>query len=680
MNIRRSAQWRQRPGVLLLALYALTGSVAFADTAPLHDQAVLVELSPNTETPAASASYVSSGGWAVSSGQFLDAATYVFDLGTTGSVSQATLRLPIDAVFPQNGAAPIRISFFADDGFIAASDYGIGFNVPIAELDVAGLSSIEVDVTGAVNAVIQSSRYVGFRVTSAVDPGSVDAEKTPNYTGARFGASVALDFTQGAAPTLGGDTTQFDGFTLQVPVIEVPLNGDVNAQFRLVDPNAGIFQLTHAVISGDSSGPPPLSGPQLLNCEAFSPPDNTEVVAGTATYSLNSEILDVPSVNFNNSQVSVRLEYIEGSDPLLFETLAVQPVQSGPSDSLLSALGGGLVVEPSQDFIPLCHGWVLMGDFLRNRVVERNLINGETGATYLFNTSPDQFTLDADNNLVYMTVHPESERLYRLDLETGKIDWNPVSQVISNADNTGSFEYTFGLRDLTLGENGNVFAIMYDGAQFDPGNGIPFASTGLWLGLLNSNANLLIPSIPLEQPIRIEYDPVLDHVFLATESNLATFNFNPGSNELGFVQGTDIAVGSGCTDFDISPDGTRLAYTCPQGNYGIEDDTSIADMDPESYFNNDGAWVFENTPISATFNADGTLLIGTDNERLYFYDVVRHLILEDFEMGLLEGETVRKIRLSRDGQLLYIFLDNSIRADNSKFYWMPMPAISGTPL
>ena len=99
---------------------------------------------------------------------------------------------------------------------------------------------------------------------------------------------------------------------------------------------------------------------------------------------------------------------------------------------LISALDGGLIVEPSQDFVSLCHGWVLIGDAIRNRVVERNILSGETGATYSFNTVPDQFTLDDANGIVYMTVHPESERLYRLNLNTGVISWNPVTQTFSN--------------------------------------------------------------------------------------------------------------------------------------------------------------------------------------------------------------------------------------------------------
>ncbi|MEQ8955900.1 MAG: hypothetical protein RL120_17335, partial [Gammaproteobacteria bacterium] len=301
---------------------------------------------------------------------------------------------------------------------------------------------------------------------------------------------------------------------------------------------------------------------------------------------------------------------------------------------------------------------------------------------YPFNTVPDQFTLDEVNGRVFMTVHPESERLYKLDLNTGVIEHPQVLQTFVRAG--GSWTYRFSLRDIALGENGNVFALMLDGAGIDPEiTDLPFTDTRLWLGLMDPDATFLIESIPLLEPIRVEYEPVENNLFLSTASNLATFDYNPLTHGLTFITGTDIQVGDNCTDFQVSPDGTRLAYTCPLGNRPRESqdgEFSIVDMNPRSYYDSDGEWFLGSSPVSATFNADGTLLVATDNESLFFYDVATHLILEDFELGLLEGEAIRKIRISRDGNLLYLFLNNELHAENSKFYWMNMPAITGTPL
>ena len=562
---------------------------------------------------------------------------------------------------------------YSDNGVVEYTDYSVGFVAAIAEVDAVGLTQIDIDVTGAVNSALKTSQFVAFRIRSGVLPTSVSATSLPAWTGVKFRSNYSLSFTPGAVPVVAKDGARFDGFTLEVQNVDVPSIGEVALQMQMVDANELIFQLTEAAVTGTGVSAPPLSGVDLLNCSAFSPPPVTDVAVGASSYSINSGILDVPSVNFNNEQLSFRLEYIEGSDPLLFETLSIGAVQSGPSDAAISALGGGLLTESSQDFVPLCHGWVLIGDSLRNRVVERNLISGQTGKTYSFSQKPDQFTVDEANGAIYMTVHPETQRLYRLDLDTGAITSNSISQDI------GGFIYRWSLRDLALGEDGNVFALMYDNIQTDPGGGVPFTSTGLWLGLMDGQGDFLTQSIDLADPVRVEYDPVLDHVFLATESNLATFDFDSGTNALTFVDGTDISVGSGCTDFTTSPDGTRIAYSCPNGNRSTQD-FSIVDMAPDDYFDSDGEWFLGSAPVSATFNKAGTILIATDNDKLYFFDVVTHLILEDFELGLLEGESIKKIRLSLDGEYLIVFLSNELHAENSKFYWMPMPAITGTPL
>lgn len=675
----------------------LSTSAAFADFAILIDTGVMVESNPTIveppddfEPPAVvepitgdskNASYVSTGGWAVTGADFIDATAIVFDFGSTTSVANATLRLPIETAFAQNGVVPIEVYFYADNGVVEYTDYSIGFTVPITEIDAAALTHIELDVAGAVNATLNASQYVGFRVTSSVAPGEVLQDSFPPWAGVKFSEDMQLEFSPGTPPEVPKDSVNFDGYTLEVPNVEVPGLGTAYVQLRLVDPNTLLYQLTDSELTDEGGVLPPLSGIDLFDCAAFEPPDSSGVGEGVSTYSINAGVLDIPSVNFNEEQIAIRLEYIEGSDPWIFETLSLGGVQSGPSDAVISALAGGLIVEPTQDFVPLCHGWVLIGDSIRNRVVERNILSGETGATYAFNTAPDQFTLDSDAGVVYMTVHPESERLYALDINTGTVKWNRVTQTLPGLPGFPPHTYSWALRDLALGEDGNIFAMMYDSIRDDPEGGVPFTDTGLWMGLMDGDANFVDGSIiPLQDPIRIEYDSVRDHVFLATESNLATFIFDPADSSIDFVEGTDQAVGSGCTDFSISPDGNRLAYSCPNGNRSGTPDFGILDMNPLAYFDIDGEWFLGSSPVSATFNAEGTLLFATDNERMYVFDVVTHLILEDFELGLLEEEKIRKIRLSRDGQIILVYLDNTIHVDSSKFYWMPVPDINGTPL
>ncbi len=688
-------------------LLLLPVHLAWADLADLVDVAVLVETDPQEDVlvedvpegtvtgsgqslaPRRDASYVSSGGFAVTGKDFIDAYTMVFDLGETTSVSGATLKLYILEVFEQNGAASVKLEFFSDNGVIEFTDYSIGFPQRIGQTNAAGQTEIQFDVTGPVNSALNTGRYIGFRVTSTLATAAIDSELFPAFAGVRFFENESqLEFVPGAPPATNPAFGFFDGYTLEVPNIDIPTVGEVYAQFQLVDANNQLFRLNIADITGEATAVPPLSGLELFNCEAFTPPTGADTASAASTYSVNSGVLDIPDTTFQGEQFSVRMEYIEGTTaPFLFELLTFGEINTTPLDGLDSDLTGGLSVEPTQDFIAACHGWVLIGDFIRNRFVERNLISGETGRIYQFNTSPEKMRFDESSGYVFFTVHPNSERLYRLNLANQEIVHFPLRQEIFGAPEgdgpIASYEYGFALNDIAIGENGNLFVLLIDNVQENPEQFIPFADSGKWMGLLDANGNFLIESIPLEEPERIEYDPVQNHVFLATESNLATFDFDPATNALEFVLGTDTQVGNSCTDFSISPDGNRLAYSCPQGNGVTQEDQiefSIWDMSPESYFDIDGEWFLEDSPVSAVFNQEGTILIASDNEKLYFFDVVTHLLLEDFQLGLQEGESVKKIRFSKDGEMVIILLENDLHNGTSKFLYMDTPAIFGTPL
>ena len=134
MSINRVLQ--QLLKVISLAGFLSLG-VAHADFAVLVDTAVLVEANPPLvesgegepipplpEVGAATnASYVSSGGWAVTGTLFIDATAVVFDFAAVTSVSSATLSLPIEVVYPQNGAAVLEIFFYADNGVVENTDH-----------------------------------------------------------------------------------------------------------------------------------------------------------------------------------------------------------------------------------------------------------------------------------------------------------------------------------------------------------------------------------------------------------------------------------------------------------------------------------------------------------------------------------------------------------------------------
>lgn len=652
--------------------FAASGQ-AFAAQAVLIQEAVLVESNPNPDEPVSRASYMTNDGWAVTSPTYIDAAVMVFDFGAVSSVSRAIVSLPLSALYPRGGKAPLRVFAFADDGQIDLFDYKAGSTIPVAEFDAVALAggnsnaTITLDVTGAVNSVLSSSRFVGIRVQSTAIPADV-AAAFPVWTGVKFRPLYSMEFSTGTPPALPADRPRFDGNTLSIPGLSAPGVGVFNVALTLANADSAEFVLTAAI---DITPPGSVSdagrrGVGLLNCDAFTaPPGSQTLMPGAPAYNGNTGIVDVPSVIFSGREYSLQLQYVAGSNPMRFRLVSLTEVAAGAiaPEVTITQFGGSLSIEPSQDFIPLCHGWVLIGDTANNALVERNVISGATGAVYKFNTVPDQMLLDAGAGIVYFSTHPATERMYQLDLNSGSFTHHRLREGGRN----------FIPRDMALGENGNVFTLLFDPLYEQEENGP--ATEGLWLGLFDRNGDAEVAAIPLLSPVRVEYDAQKNHVFLTTESNLVTFDFDPSTNDITVVPGTDIPVGSGCTDFSISPDGERIAYSCPQGNE-MTPHTSIVDIDPRDYYDTDGEWFLENAPTSATFDQSGQVLIATDGTKLYFFDVEKHRLHHSYALGLPVGEIVKKVRLSKDGKLVLLFIETGLNDASGKIYWVPMPAYS----
>ncbi|MFM1895812.1 MAG: hypothetical protein RLZZ385_886 [Pseudomonadota bacterium] len=114
----------------LLTAFLLAGLSfgALADKAILVAEAVLVEINPEQPAPddgediggvtppaqpaigtATKATYITSGGWAVTSAEYIDVATMVFDFGGTTSVSGASLTMDVEDTFSADGSVPIEV-------------------------------------------------------------------------------------------------------------------------------------------------------------------------------------------------------------------------------------------------------------------------------------------------------------------------------------------------------------------------------------------------------------------------------------------------------------------------------------------------------------------------------------------------------------------------------------------
>ena len=115
---------------------------------------------------------------------------------------------------------------------------------------------------------------------------------------------------------------------------------------------------------------------------------------------------------------------------------------------------GGVTLAATRDFVPLCDGWMLIGDTTNDRILIHNVIQDRQGAIYPLGSAPGDLELDEDAKLLYIAL-PDQRDLGVLDLITGELTVLPVG---------------IDIIGLSLGSAGDLFMLgrssSYDGQLY----------------------------------------------------------------------------------------------------------------------------------------------------------------------------------------------------------------------
>ena len=88
-------------------------------------------------------------------------------------------------------------------------------------------------------------------------------------------------------------------------------------------------------------------------------------------------------------------------------------------DVLEPAQGSGWIeLGATSDFVPLCNGWLMIGDVANQRIAVRNAVDGREGAYYDLPAAPGDLELDEVAKVLYVAL-PDAQKLAELDLVTG---------------------------------------------------------------------------------------------------------------------------------------------------------------------------------------------------------------------------------------------------------------------
>jgi formylglycine-generating enzyme required for sulfatase activity len=374
-------------------------------------------------------------------------------------------------------------------------------------------------------------------------------------------------------------------------------------------------------------------------------------LSGPATAGISSPLSPVTAVTGLTSagiyifQITVTdNESASSSDKV---TVTVWPAGTAPtawSGTLENAgvipVSGSIILQyPSGHFVPLCGGWVIVGNKTANDLETVHVATGQVLSRMQLTGAPARLAMDWDHETLYVTLQGVSA-LARVDHLIGDaVTYIPLSRPA---------------QDVTIGNGGLIFAILdnrglalidgpgaYVKKEFDPVFGI---------------------SAVYER----QNDQLICGVNRGSPASLNRFAFDSLEREFGASQVVD-ASGGGGGYAAVSPDGAHVAYPSTSG---------WIDYSPIDLAMKWGTWFASSGGQGVAFSPNGKYFVSTNNNDLFIFNALTHaLIHQEPGYGGYEGSA----GVSRGNKIAYGFYFDTYNKQTTRIGWYvraPIPFVN----
>jgi hypothetical protein len=308
---------------------------------------------------------------------------------------------------------------------------------------------------------------------------------------------------------------------------------------------------------------------------------------------------------------------------------------------------GVLSILPSRSLVPLCNGWVLLGDRTYNKIDLMNVVTGAVSQTYALTGAPNEMAYDSANSMLYVGLDSASA-MARINLSNGQVFNIPLSYPVSY---------------LSIGPAGKVFVESNTTNPWwdmpiqlvDGLGGVTLATyLNLDQGFLtydNAHTQLLMGQMDISS------GPLYAFAYSAPATTITqtqTINTN------GFIDG-----------LALSPDCNHMAV--------MEGGAGVVDFNPTNFNITYGSWPGGVGPQGGAFSPDSANFVtGNDvgsyagNFGVYVYSVASHAQ----EMGVTFTSSyysLNRVGFSQGGKIIYAMVGNYTTPDSYQLYWYLYP-------
>lgn len=299
-------------------------------------------------------------------------------------------------------------------------------------------------------------------------------------------------------------------------------------------------------------------------------------------------------------------------------------------------------VNDCSSIVPLCSGWIIYGDSVRNRVIVRNIISCETAFELPLSAKPNRMAYDRNTGKLFLTMI-NSTNLVKADLVSKTVTYMPMG---------GVYDY------IAIGNDQTVFLSSYYGNAAPHTIQVVDGRTG----------NILSYTGSYYDGGEIAYDPVGGGLFVGvtgiSPATLYRYTYTaPVINPTPAQNSRDL--GSNAQDLTLSPDGTRLLFSTGSGNGSSG--YSIFDVNSYNLTISNGSYDTGAYPTSAAFSPDGLQVIATNSYDVKLYDAANHTLIKTLPRAL--SGNFRFARFSQANRIIYALYRDTYGAGSYSIHW-----------
>ena len=310
---------------------------------------------------------------------------------------------------------------------------------------------------------------------------------------------------------------------------------------------------------------------------------------------------------------------------------------SGEDTSSFPPSGQASLTSTAADFIPLCNGWILLGDTNHNQVLLYNVLTQSAAQTFALSGAPGPMAYDYANSMLY--VGYGSNGLACVNISTS---------VVFN---------------ITLGSYVEQVAVV--------GPGEAIVSTGaVDVELVKTSSSTPVTTYSLYCTY-MDFDPNQLQFFMDNESSsppdIDRYTLNTSTNTLSLNQSTAFSYPYSYA-VNVSPDGNHLAV---QRGSSETDDLSASNLG-SSFGQMNGTMAYKQ---AGSFSPDSSYFLTTQgfppsNMSLVVYGVASHTAVKTvtFGTGGATYNAFTKVGFSHGGKMIY-----GRTANGTTIFWSLFP-------